>query len=148
MEEAEKLLGEDVEPVAEDRHVEVHPALLEGVAQLVRGRPFEGEADDALLVRARAEELEEVALRASSMLVVLFATCAMLHLALRDASIAVMREIGVETGGSNIQFAIHPQTGRMVVIEMNPRVSRSSARSPVRALPFSSSRPISCPTRR
>ena len=46
---------------------------------------------------------------------------------MRDASIAVMREIGVETGGSNIQFAIHPQTGRMIVIEMNPRVSRSSA---------------------
>ncbi|MGA2032042.1 MAG: carbamoyl-phosphate synthase large subunit [Thermoguttaceae bacterium] len=46
---------------------------------------------------------------------------------MRDASIAVMREIGVETGGSNIQFAIHPGTGRMVVIEMNPRVSRSSA---------------------
>ena len=46
---------------------------------------------------------------------------------MRDASIAVIREIGVETGGSNIQFAIQPQTGRMVVIEMNPRVSRSSA---------------------
>ena len=46
---------------------------------------------------------------------------------MRDASIAVMREIGVETGGSNIQFAIEPSTGRMVVIEMNPRVSRSSA---------------------
>ncbi len=46
---------------------------------------------------------------------------------MRDASIAVMREIGVETGGSNIQFAINPKTGRMVVIEMNPRVSRSSA---------------------
>ena len=46
---------------------------------------------------------------------------------MRDASLAVMREIGVETGGSNIQFAINPQTGRMVVIEMNPRVSRSSA---------------------
>ncbi len=46
---------------------------------------------------------------------------------MRDASIAVMREIGVETGGSNIQFAIDPQDGRMVVIEMNPRVSRSSA---------------------
>ena len=46
---------------------------------------------------------------------------------MRDASIAVIREIGVETGGSNIQFAIDPQTGRMVVIEMNPRVSRSSA---------------------
>jgi len=46
---------------------------------------------------------------------------------MRDASIAVMREIGVDTGGSNIQFAIHPGTGRMVVIEMNPRVSRSSA---------------------
>ncbi len=46
---------------------------------------------------------------------------------MRDASIAVMREIGVETGGSNIQFAINPATGRMVVIEMNPRVSRSSA---------------------
>jgi len=46
---------------------------------------------------------------------------------MRDASLAVMREIGVETGGSNVQFAIDPKTGRMVVIEMNPRVSRSSA---------------------
>jgi carbamoyl-phosphate synthase large subunit len=46
---------------------------------------------------------------------------------MRDASLQVMREIGVETGGSNVQFAIHPNTGRMVVIEMNPRVSRSSA---------------------
>ncbi len=47
--------------------------------------------------------------------------------AMRDASFAVIREIGVETGGSNIQFAINPETGRMIVIEMNPRVSRSSA---------------------
>lgn len=46
---------------------------------------------------------------------------------MRDASQAVIREIGVETGGSNIQFAIEPNTGRMIVIEMNPRVSRSSA---------------------
>ncbi len=46
---------------------------------------------------------------------------------MRDAAIAVIREIGVETGGSNIQFAINPHNGRMVVIEMNPRVSRSSA---------------------
>jgi carbamoyl-phosphate synthase large subunit len=46
---------------------------------------------------------------------------------MRSASIAVLREIGVETGGSNVQFAIDPNTGRMVVIEMNPRVSRSSA---------------------
>ncbi|MGQ9562970.1 MAG: carbamoyl-phosphate synthase large subunit [Thermogutta sp.] len=46
---------------------------------------------------------------------------------LRDAAIAVIREIGVDTGGSNIQFAINPSTGRIVVIEMNPRVSRSSA---------------------
>jgi carbamoyl-phosphate synthase large subunit len=46
---------------------------------------------------------------------------------LRDASIAVLREIGVDTGGSNVQFAISPKDGRMVVIEMNPRVSRSSA---------------------
>jgi carbamoyl-phosphate synthase large subunit len=46
---------------------------------------------------------------------------------MRDAAFAVMRAIGVETGGSNIQFAVHPETGRMVVIEMNPRVSRSSA---------------------
>jgi carbamoyl-phosphate synthase large subunit len=46
---------------------------------------------------------------------------------MRDASIAVIREIGVETGGSNIQFALNPENGRMVVIEMNPRVSRSSA---------------------
>jgi len=47
--------------------------------------------------------------------------------AMRDAAIAVIREIGVETGGSNIQFAVSPTTGRLVVIEMNPRVSRSSA---------------------
>ena len=46
---------------------------------------------------------------------------------MRDAAIAVLREIGVDTGGSNVQFAIHPDNGRMVVIEMNPRVSRSSA---------------------
>jgi carbamoyl-phosphate synthase large subunit len=46
---------------------------------------------------------------------------------MRDAAFAVIREIGVETGGSNIQFAVHPDNGRMVVIEMNPRVSRSSA---------------------
>ena len=46
---------------------------------------------------------------------------------MRDASFAVIRAIGVATGGSNIQFAVHPQTGRMIVIEMNPRVSRSSA---------------------
>jgi len=47
--------------------------------------------------------------------------------AMRDAAIDIIREIGVETGGSNIQFAVHPGTGEMVVIEMNPRVSRSSA---------------------
>src|SRR5215210_4639304 len=46
---------------------------------------------------------------------------------MRDASLAVLREIGVETGGSNVQFAVNPQVGRLVVIEMNPRVSRSSA---------------------
>jgi carbamoyl-phosphate synthase large subunit len=46
---------------------------------------------------------------------------------LRDASIRIIREIGVDTGGSNIQFGVHPKTGRLVVIEMNPRVSRSSA---------------------
>jgi carbamoyl-phosphate synthase large subunit len=46
---------------------------------------------------------------------------------MRDAAIACIREIGVETGGSNIQFAVYPETGRMVIIEMNPRVSRSSA---------------------
>jgi carbamoyl-phosphate synthase large subunit len=46
---------------------------------------------------------------------------------MRDASIAIMREIGVETGGSNVQFAVNPADGRLVVIEMNPRVSRSSA---------------------
>ena len=46
---------------------------------------------------------------------------------MRDASIAVLREIGVDTGGSNVQFAVNPDNGRMVVIEMNPRVSRSSA---------------------
>ena len=47
--------------------------------------------------------------------------------AMRDAAINIIREIGVETGGSNIQFAVHPDNGEMVVIEMNPRVSRSSA---------------------
>ncbi len=46
---------------------------------------------------------------------------------MRDASLAVLREIGVETGGSNVQFAVNPENGRLVVIEMNPRVSRSSA---------------------
>src|SRR5262249_26412281 len=46
---------------------------------------------------------------------------------MRNASIAVLREIGVETGGSNVQFAVNPDNGRLVVIEMNPRVSRSSA---------------------
>lgn len=46
---------------------------------------------------------------------------------MRDASLAVMREIGVETGGSNVQFALNPNDGRMIIIEMNPRVSRSSA---------------------
>ncbi|MBW2193158.1 MAG: carbamoyl-phosphate synthase large subunit, partial [Deltaproteobacteria bacterium] len=47
--------------------------------------------------------------------------------AMRNASIAIMREIGVDTGGSNVQFAVHPENGEMIVIEMNPRVSRSSA---------------------
>ena len=46
---------------------------------------------------------------------------------LRDASIAVLREIGVDTGGSNVQFAVNPANGRVIIIEMNPRVSRSSA---------------------
>src|SRR5512142_2546547 len=46
---------------------------------------------------------------------------------MRDASVRIIREIGVDTGGSNIQFGVHPGNGRMVVIEMNPRVSRSSA---------------------
>ncbi|MCA6217840.1 carbamoyl-phosphate synthase large subunit [Ideonella sp. B7] len=46
---------------------------------------------------------------------------------MRDASIAILREIGVDTGGSNVQFSVNPETGRLIVIEMNPRVSRSSA---------------------
>jgi carbamoyl-phosphate synthase large subunit len=46
---------------------------------------------------------------------------------MRDASIAIMREIGVDTGGSNVQFAVNPENGEMIVVEMNPRVSRSSA---------------------
>src|SRR6202022_3426303 len=46
---------------------------------------------------------------------------------MRDAAAAIVREVGVETGGSNVQFGINPENGRMVVIEMNPRVSRSSA---------------------
>ena len=48
---------------------------------------------------------------------------------MRDAAVKIMREIGVETGGSNVQFAVNPETGEMIVIEMNPRVSRSSALS-------------------
>ena len=46
---------------------------------------------------------------------------------MRAASLAVLERVGVATGGSNVQFAVHPETGRMVIIEMNPRVSRSSA---------------------
>ena len=46
---------------------------------------------------------------------------------MRDVGIDVIREVGVDTGGCNIQFAIHPENGRIIVIEMNPRVSRSSA---------------------
>ncbi len=46
---------------------------------------------------------------------------------MRVASLAILEKIGVETGGSNVQFAVNPQTGRLIVIEMNPRVSRSSA---------------------
>ena len=46
---------------------------------------------------------------------------------MRNASIAILREIGVDTGGSNVQFAVNPKNGRLIVIEMNPRVSRSSA---------------------
>ena len=46
---------------------------------------------------------------------------------MRNASLAVLREIGVDTGGSNVQFAVNPENGEMIVIEMNPRVSRSSA---------------------
>ncbi len=74
---------------------------------------------------------------------------------MRDASLAVIREIGVETGGSNIQFAIDPQDGRMIVIEMNPRVSRSSALAskatgfPIAKIPRSSPSATdctSCPT--
>ena len=46
---------------------------------------------------------------------------------MRNASMSILREIGVDTGGSNVQFAINPKNGRLIVIEMNPRVSRSSA---------------------
>ena len=46
---------------------------------------------------------------------------------MRDAAIAIIREMGVETGGSNVQFAVNPENGRLIIIEMNPRVSRSSA---------------------
>ena len=51
---------------------------------------------------------------------------------LRDAAMAIIRKIGVDTGGSNVQFAVQPETGEVVVIEMNPRVSRSSALAPRR----------------
>jgi carbamoyl-phosphate synthase large subunit len=46
---------------------------------------------------------------------------------MRDAAIAILREIGVDTGGSNVQFAVNPENGEMIIVEMNPRVSRSSA---------------------
>jgi carbamoyl-phosphate synthase large subunit len=58
---------------------------------------------------------------------------------MRNASMAVLREIGVETGGSNVQFSVNPKTGRLIVIEMNPRVSRSSAlalKQPASRLPW------------
>src|SRR5260370_3843669 len=60
---------------------------------------------------------------------------------MRDAAAAIIREVGVETGGSNVQFAVNPENGKMVVIEMNPRGSRSSAlaskptRSPIAKIP-------------
>ena len=61
---------------------------------------------------------------------------------MRNASVAVLREIGVETGGSNVQFGINPKDGRMVVIEMNPRVSRSSAlASKATGFPIAKSQP-------
>ena len=61
---------------------------------------------------------------------------------MRNASIAVLREIGVDTGGSNVQFSINPKDGRMIVIEMNPRVSRSSAlASKATGFPIAKSRP-------
>ena len=63
---------------------------------------------------------------------------------MRNASIAVLREIGVDTGGSNVQFAVNPRDGRLIIIEMNPRVSRSSALRPRRrAFPSPRSRPSS-----
>ena len=55
---------------------------------------------------------------------------------MRDASFACIREVGVETGGSNIQFSVNPRTGRTVVIEMNPRVSRSSALASATGFPI------------
>ncbi len=61
---------------------------------------------------------------------------------MRNASIAVLREIGVETGGSNVQFAVNPENGELIVIEMNPRVSRSSAlASKATGFPIASDRP-------
>ena len=61
---------------------------------------------------------------------------------MRDASLAIMREIGVETGGSNVQFGVNPANGELVIIEMNPRVSRSSALASKRpASPSPRSRP-------
>lgn len=59
---------------------------------------------------------------------------------MRVASLAILEKIGVETGGSNVQFAVNPQTGRLIVIEMNPRVSRSSALAS-KATGFPSPRP-------
>jgi carbamoyl-phosphate synthase large subunit len=55
---------------------------------------------------------------------------------MRNASIAVLRKIGVDTGGSNVQFAVNPQDGRLLVIEMNPRVSRSSALASTTGFPI------------
>ena len=64
---------------------------------------------------------------------------------MRNASLAVLREIGVDTGGSNVQFAVNPEDGRMVIIEMNPRVSRSSAlASKATGFPIAKSRRQAC----
>ncbi|MCA9100212.1 MAG: carbamoyl-phosphate synthase large subunit, partial [Planctomycetales bacterium] len=109
----------------------VHRVLLE--ESIIGWKEYEMEvmrdADDNVVIICAIENLDPMGVHTGDSITVAPAQTLTdkEYQRMRDASIAVIREIGVETGGSNIQFAIHPHTGRMIVIEMNPRVSRSSA---------------------
>src|SRR6266481_6313618 len=124
-EEAEEILerGIDLSPV--------HEVLIE--ENVLGWKEFELEvmrdlADNAIIV-CSIENFDPMGVHTGDSITV--ATAQTLtdreYQMMRDASLACLREIGVDTGGSNVQFAIDPKTGRMVIVEMNPRVSRSSA---------------------